>query len=312
MKPFALVLLAGICFTCNAPTDHSAAVTSGPETESAKSVIAYYDDAWPQPDSVKYYFYQANGEPVSVEVAATPGDANELRMPANMLESYEHAANSNAQMAAPALIGHPFKLTYNAAGQVIKVEPAAETTGPAKLLTASYTKARVHEDHTEYSFLIEREGYSQFVSVRIDNDGADSAIDMPVGMLGDSPLAAPGQTVGAHPLLVDDRYLVYFDQKDQVYQVKSPDTNAYKLVEYESAAVYPDHTKFVFSIEDQPFFVNVGHEEEIYSKVEMPDNLLEDDTDLEGLPGENPALVGKIFKLYYDTENNSVFRIEAN
>ena len=43
-------------------------------------------------------------------------------------------------------------------------------------------------------------------------------------------------------------------------------------------------------------------------EIDLPPNLLEEET--EGLPGANPELVGKAFKLYFD-KDNQVVKVEA-
>ena len=301
MKPFTMALVAISCLACNTPGNDGTVTADSPEADSSKSIIAYYDNVWALRDTTIFYFYGADGTEVSVLRAPGTQGENAPQVPDKMLE-----LEGLQQIPNPEFVGEPFKIQYGSEGQVTKVERSQEVNAPSKLLAAAYTKASVHPDYTEYSFLIDLATKSWFESVQVNSDDADTSVEMPRRMLADPPLVSP---VGAHPLLIDDTYLLYFNEEGEVYRVKSPTASNYKLVEYESAAVYPDHTKFVFYIEDQGFFVNVMHEA---PSVEMPDNLLVDEeSEEEALPGANPDLVGKIFKVYYDAENNAVFKIEA-
>ena len=85
------------------------------------------------------------------------------------------------------------------------------------------------------------------------------------------------------------------------------------IVVYESCAVYAGSTKYYFKPEKGDLIeVSVLHEEmedENEFRIKVPDNLVDDDKNIEGPPGENPKMVGKKFKLIYN-ENDEIIEVK--
>jgi hypothetical protein len=75
---------------------------------------------------------------------------------------------------------------------------------------------------------------------------------------------------------------------------------------YESCTVYAGSTKFFFKPAQGELIevsvLNKGMADEEIYRIKMPDNLVDDRKDLEGLPGANPKMVGKKFKLIYNDQ----------
>ena len=75
---------------------------------------------------------------------------------------------------------------------------------------------------------------------------------------------------------------------------------------YESAAVYAGKTEYAFlDGNGKQQLISVSNEENV-SKIKMPDNMLEDDENLEGPPGANPEMVGKSFEFVFDQSGNMI------
>lgn len=77
---------------------------------------------------------------------------------------------------------------------------------------------------------------------------------------------------------------------------------------YENCTVYASATIFFFKTAQgdtvEVSILNKGMEEaELSAKV--PDNLVEDSKDLEGLPGANPQMVGKKFRILYNEKGEA-------
>jgi hypothetical protein len=85
-------------------------------------------------------------------------------------------------------------------------------------------------------------------------------------------------------------------------------------VTYESCTVYAGSTKFFFKPAQGELIevstLNKGMEDEEKYRIKMPNNLVDDSKDLEGLPGANPKMVGKKFKLIYN-DKDEVIEIKA-
>jgi hypothetical protein len=85
-----------------------------------------------------------------------------------------------------------------------------------------------------------------------------------------------------------------------------------KIVEvtYESCTVYAGSTKFFFKPTQGELIevstLNKGMADEELYRIKMPDNLVDDSKDLEGLPGANPKMVGKKFQLIYNDKNEVI------
>ena len=106
--------------------------------------------------------------------------------------------------------------------------------------------------------------------------------------------------------LIGQAFKLYYNEADQVYKIEREKEIIITRMTYRSAAKYPMHTLYEFSAANGGrILVNVSDEEGV-STIEIPNNMLEDDEDLEGLPGENPALVDKAFNLHFDQENRVV------
>jgi hypothetical protein len=95
---------------------------------------------------------------------------------------------------------------------------------------------------------------------------------------------------------------------------KKADSGKEIIAVYEDCAVYAGSTKFVFKPEKgetiEVSVLNKGMEDEELYRIKMPDNLVDDSKDLEGLPGANPKMVGKKFKLIYN-EKSEVIEIQS-
>jgi hypothetical protein len=78
---------------------------------------------------------------------------------------------------------------------------------------------------------------------------------------------------------------------------------------YQEATVYAGRTDYLFEDEiGGMLMIPFSNFDEIFP-IELPENILESDEELEGLPGVNQELVGKKFKLSYNTDG-AVFKIE--
>ncbi len=78
---------------------------------------------------------------------------------------------------------------------------------------------------------------------------------------------------------------------------------------YQDCTVYASATMFFFKTAQgdtiQVSILNKGMEEaELSAKV--PDNLVDDSKDIEGVPGANPKMVGKKFRIIYDAKGEIV------
>jgi len=85
---------------------------------------------------------------------------------------------------------------------------------------------------------------------------------------------------------------------------KAADSSS-KVVEaiYQNCTVYASTTMFFFKTAQgdsiEVSILNKGMEEAALS-AKVPDNLVEDSEGLEGLPGANPEMVGKKFRILYN------------
>ncbi|TAG03942.1 MAG: hypothetical protein EAZ44_05465 [Cytophagia bacterium] len=87
-------------------------------------------------------------------------------------------------------------------------------------------------------------------------------------------------------------------------------------VTYESATFYVGQVVYFFKRVDNKEELSVGvtnkpFDAEMKKKIKVPKGMLEDTKDIEGLPGANPAMVGKKFLIVYDNEGD-VVRIVHN
>lgn len=192
---------------------------------------------------------------------------------------------------------------------------SAKATANEKIVIAQYESAAVYPAHIEYQF-IDEEGNSILVKEDTydyasdpDMEKPEDAIELgfPPRMLEDERLLGAEETLpGANPALIGQSFKLHYNEADEVYKVeKEKEINITRMT-YRSAADYPMHTLYEFSAANGgSILVNVSREEGA-SSVEMPSNMLEEDEDLEGVPGENPELVGKAFDLHFDKENRVV------
>ena len=98
---------------------------------------------------------------------------------------------------------------------------------------------------------------------------------------------------------------------DASQNTDSTNTKASKEIEatYQDCTVYASATMFFFKTTQgdtiQVSILNKGMEEaELSAKV--PDNLVDDSKDIEGVPGANPKMVGKKFRIIYDAKGEIV------
>ncbi len=98
---------------------------------------------------------------------------------------------------------------------------------------------------------------------------------------------------------------------DTSQSIDSTNTKASKEIEaiYQDCTVYASATMFFFKTAQgdtiQVSILNKGMEEaELSAKV--PDNLVDDSKDIEGVPGANPKMVGKKFRIIYDAKGEIV------
>lgn len=99
-------------------------------------------------------------------------------------------------------------------------------------------------------------------------------------------------------------------QQSQVIQQESTSV-AVKIITatYQQATVYTGRTDYLFEDEiGGMLMVEYSNFDEI-PPIELPENMLENDEELEGPPGANPELIGKKFKISYNEEGN-VYKIE--
>jgi hypothetical protein len=98
--------------------------------------------------------------------------------------------------------------------------------------------------------------------------------------------------------------------KDKVNTEKETSPTQEIIGIYESCTVYTGSTKYYFKPEKGEMIevsaLNKGMEDEEKYRIKMPDNLIDDSKDLEGLPGANPKMVGKKFKLIYNEQNEVI------
>ncbi len=82
---------------------------------------------------------------------------------------------------------------------------------------------------------------------------------------------------------------------------------------YQDCTVYASSTIFFFKTAQgdtiQVAILNKGMEEAEKS-AKVPENLVDDSKDLEGVPGANPKMVGKKFKIIYNT-NDEIVEVKA-
>lgn len=86
----------------------------------------------------------------------------------------------------------------------------------------------------------------------------------------------------------------------------SSDSSTIKLVTYTGAAVYAAVTEYQFEDENGEMLLIRGPVFDEAAKFEIPDNMLDDDPNVEGPPGANPKLVGKTFELHYNAQGELV------
>lgn len=84
---------------------------------------------------------------------------------------------------------------------------------------------------------------------------------------------------------------------------------------YQSCAVYAGSTQYFFISEkgDSILFsvLNKALADGETFIAKVPDNLIDDDPNIEGVPGENPKMVGKKFKIIYNS-TGEVIEVKAN
>lgn len=192
-----------------------------------------------------------------------------------------------------------------------------ETITNEKIVIVQYQGAAVYPAHVEYGFtdengntiLVKEDTYDYESNPDPDMEKSedDITLELPPRMLEDEMwLGEEDAYAGANPALIGQNFKLHYNEEGFVYKVeKEKDISITRMI-YNSAAVYPMHTTYEFLDADgENILFDVSGEENART-VEMPDNMLEDDEDLEGLPGENPELVGKMFDLHFDKENRVV------
>ena len=84
---------------------------------------------------------------------------------------------------------------------------------------------------------------------------------------------------------------------------------------YQSCAVYTGSTQYFFISEkgDSILFsvLNKVFADGETFIAKVPENLIDDDPNIEGVPGENPKMVGKKFKIIYN-QAGEVIEVKAN
>lgn len=105
-------------------------------------------------------------------------------------------------------------------------------------------------------------------------------------------------------------------QADETQQPKQDSVNILSedalsktiIATYQEATVYAARTDYAFENEIGELILIEGN---VYddTAIDIPDNMLDDDEEIEGPPGANPDLVGKRFLLHYNTEG-ILFKIE--
>lgn len=101
-------------------------------------------------------------------------------------------------------------------------------------------------------------------------------------------------------------------KKDPAIEAKNENLERDKVitVTYESAAVYACATEYAFQTKEGKLILVRGRDNCQTTNIEIPDNMLEDSDNLEGPPGANPEMVGKMFNLYYKN-NETPYKIES-
>lgn len=97
--------------------------------------------------------------------------------------------------------------------------------------------------------------------------------------------------------------------KQESVNILSEDTLSKTIIAtYQEATVYAARTDYAFENEIGELILIEGN---VYddTAIDIPDNMLDDDEEIEGPPGANPDLVGKRFLLHYNTEG-ILFKIE--
>lgn len=92
---------------------------------------------------------------------------------------------------------------------------------------------------------------------------------------------------------------------DSTQNTKEEKVSAQKEVEaiYQDCTVYAGSTIFFFkTIQGDTIQVSILNKgmEEAEKSAKVPENLVDDSKDLEGVPGANPKMIGKKFKIIYD------------
>jgi len=190
-----------------------------------------------------------------------------------------------------------------------------EASMEEKIVIAQYEGAAVYPAHIEYQFtdengeeiLVKEDTYDYASDPDMEEPEDVISLQLPNQMLEDELwLGEDDAYAGANPALIGQSFKLYYNVGDQVYKIEKEKEVSITRMTYNSAAVYPMHTTYEFLDADgENILFNVSDEEGA-RKVEMPDNMLEDYENLEGLPSENPALVGKAFDLHFDKDNRVI------
>jgi hypothetical protein len=192
---------------------------------------------------------------------------------------------------------------------------AIEEVVDEKIVIAQYQSAAVYPAHVEYEFvdkagnsiLVKEDTYDYASDPDMEVSEDDIPLELPPRMLEDETWLGEDESFPtSNPALIGQSFKLYYNQEGYIYKVEKEKEISITRMIYNSAAVYPMHTTYEFlDMEGENILFNVSEEENARA-VEIPDNLLEEDEDLEGLPGENPELVGKAFDLHFDKENRVV------
>jgi hypothetical protein len=94
-----------------------------------------------------------------------------------------------------------------------------------------------------------------------------------------------------------------------VQQIELQTTTKIVLATYQDATVYAGRTDYTFEDEIGGMLLIEGNSFEREPIIEVPNNMVDPSEELDGLPGGNPALIGKRFKLYYN-DDGSIFKLE--
>ena len=99
-------------------------------------------------------------------------------------------------------------------------------------------------------------------------------------------------------------------------EIVATDNQAKEIIAiYQSCAVYTGSTQYFFISEkgDSILFsvLNKALADGETFIAKVPDNLIDDDPNIEGVPGENPKMVGKKFKIIYN-QAGEVIEVKAN